>query len=429
MKLELAKGVRDFSPEEKLLRDDVVNKIITVFERYGFVPLETPMFERYDTLSAKFGAGDVSDALKETFTFQDQGKRELGLRFDLTVPLARYIATHPQIKMPFKRYQIGSVFRDGPIKLGRYREFAQCDVDIVGAKDLKAEAELMLLSIDVFKKLKLEANIVVNSRKLLEGILELFDIKPEQYKEVITILDKTNKIGMAGVEKELSAIGIDRKTTKKITDILDTRGKTESILEKLKKTVTNERGQEGIKELEELFSLLKGNPEIKLDISLARGLSYYTGIVFEGFLRNSKIKSSICGGGRYDTMIGEYTGGKREYPAIGISFGIEPIIESMKLTKPNLKKTKTKVFVIPINTYKQSLEIVQELRKEGINADIDLMGKSISKNLDYVNAQGIPAAIIIGEDELKKNLPKFKNMLTGKEEHLTLAAIKAKLME
>ncbi len=429
MPIELARGVRDFPPEEKIIRDAVIGRIKTVFEKYGYAPLETPIIERYETLSAKFGAGMESDALKETFRLKDQGGRDLALRFDLTVPLARYVAMHPTLKMPFKRYQIGNVYRDGPIKLGRYREFLQCDVDIVGCKAVTAEAELILLTLEVYRALGLEAILLVNSRKLLQGILDLFEIKPKLHNEAITILDKIDKIGMAGVETDLAELGIEKKTTKKITDLLDIRGTNKKILEQLKKKIDNEHGKEGIEELEELFSILGDQKDVKLDISLARGLSYYTGIVFEGYATKSKIKSSICGGGRYDDMIGSYAGGKKDLPAVGISFGIEPIIEALKLKGIKQLKSVAQIYVVPINTFPQCLEIVQDLRHAGLRADIDLMGKSISKNLDYANALGIPYTLIVGEEEIRQNLPKLKNMKTGKEEHMTLAAVKAKLLK
>ncbi|MBI1968963.1 ATP phosphoribosyltransferase regulatory subunit, partial [Candidatus Woesearchaeota archaeon] len=172
MELQTAKGVRDIPPEEKLLKNQVVRTIQAVFELYGFQPLETPILERYETLTAKFAAGEASDALKETFKLKDQGDRDLGLRFDLTVPLARYIAMNPMLKLPFKRYELGPVFRDGPIKLGRYREFWQCDADIIGASSLLAEAELLALVQTVFNKLQLDVVIKVNNRKILNGLLE-----------------------------------------------------------------------------------------------------------------------------------------------------------------------------------------------------------------------------------------------------------------
>ncbi|RJQ15583.1 histidine--tRNA ligase [Candidatus Woesearchaeota archaeon] len=420
--IETAKGVRDFPAEETIIRNEMMNKIITVFENYGFSPLETPTIERFSTLSAKFAAGDESDALKETFTFTDQGERKLGLRFDLTVPLSRFIAMNPTLKMPFKRYEIGKVFRDGPIKLGRYREFVQCDVDIIGCKTMRAEAELLLLALDVFKELDIDAYVEVNNRKLLSGILDTVGIT-QSHESVITILDKMSKIGLAGVESELYNLGVAKEKTKQLTDIFDMRGDRHKILDGLKKIMTTDAGKQGIAELEELFSILKDfKDNIKLNISLARGLSYYTGTVFEGFIKNNKIKSSICGGGRYDNMIGLFAGNK-EFPAVGISFGLEPITEFMKLTKLKINKTVTEIFIVPINTFQESLKIAQQLRKAGVNTEIDLLDKGVSKNLSYVNSLDIPHVLFIGEEELKKEKVKLRNMKTGKEELLTVELV------
>lgn len=420
MEVETAKGVRDFGPDEKILRNHIVKTITGVFELYGFSPLETPIIERMETLTAKFAAGEGSDAMNEIFRFSDQGQRNLGLRFDLTVPLARYIAMNPNIKMPFKRYELGRVYRDGPIKLGRYREFWQCDADIVGCKSVKAELELILMTVDIFKKLDIDAYINVNSRKLLFSILELFDLDPEKKTKAIIAIDKINKLDMAAVEKELYELGMSKNDVKKLTDIIDTRGNNLEILDKIEKIIKTDEGKEGIKELKELFSLIKNNNHIKLNLALARGLGYYTGIVFEAFLKDSKIKSSIVGGGRYDNLIGLYLGTKKEYPAVGISFGLEPIAEYFKLKKEKLDQTVTQIFVIPISQFDKALEITQKLRESGISTEIDILGKGLSKNLDYVNTKGIPFAVIIGDEEIKLNKVKLKDMTSGKEELLTV---------
>jgi len=426
MNIDTAKGVRDFPAEEKIIRNNMMKKIETVFENYGFNPLETPSFERLDVLAAKFGAGETSDAMKEIFSFQDQGKRKLGLRFDLTLPLSRFVAMNPNIKLPFKRYEIGRVFRDGPIKLGRYREFWQCDADIVGVKGTSAETELVLMALDVFKKINLDAYIEVNNRKLLNGILKTLKISADKDK-VIIILDKLSKIGLAGVEKELYELGVPKEKTKELTDIFDIRGTTSQILDKLEKRMNDSEGVEGIKELRELFNALESKKEnVKLNISLARGLSYYTGTVFEGFLKSNKIRSSICGGGRYDNMIGLFSNNK-SFPAVGISFGIEPITEFVKISKNNHKKSVTKVFVVPIKTFDKSLEIAQNLRSNGINTEIDLMDRGLSKNLSYANSFGIPFVVFVGEEELKQKKVKLRDTNTGKEELLTVDQIVKKL--
>jgi len=422
MTVEMAKGVRDFPPEDKIIRDELISSLKEVFESYGYSPLETPSIERLDTLTAKFAAGTESDAAKEIFKLTDQGNRELGLRFDLTVPFARFIALNPNLKMPFKRYEIGRVFRDGPIKLGRYREFWQCDVDIAGAPSVKAEAELILLSLDAFKKLGLDAYLEVNNRKLLFGLMDYCEIAHEKRETVIISIDKLAKYGEDIVHKELVDKFIDKHSIEKLLEVFTTRGTNEDILERLTSLIHSDIGREGLQELKELLGYLKfiEHGKIRLNIALARGLAYYTGTVFEGFLKDSKVTSSICGGGRYDNMIGMYASNNRQYPAVGISFGLEPITDALKLNNPEMKKTVTEIYIIPIQTFKESLVIATTLREAGLNVDIDLMDKGISKNLDYANTLKIPFVAFIGETELKEQKIKLKNMITGNEKLVTL---------
>ncbi len=425
MKLMTARGVQDSPPEEKIIKNKVITFLKSVFELYGFAPLETPVIERYETLAAKFAAGESSDIMKETFTLKDQGKRNLGLRFDLTVPLARYIAMNPTLKMPFKRYEIGVVFRDGPIKAGRVRQFWQCDVDTIGSKSMLADAEILAAIETGFNKLKLDTIIKVNNRKLLNGILE--QAKIEDKETAITSIDKLAKIGVKGVTEEL----LQKKFKKKqINDVFELIQENISLA-KLKKQITSEEGKEGINELEEVFSYLRtmGIKSVKFDVSLARGLAYYTGTIFEAFLKKGKITSSLAAGGRWDKMIGDFMGGNRIVPAVGGSFGIVPIIESIKEKEKLTKRTLAKVLVIPIGTQKESLQIVEQLRNENINASFDLNGRGMSKNLQYANALGIPYAIIIGDDELKKNKVLLRDMVTGDQKLLALKSAIKKLKE
>jgi histidyl-tRNA synthetase len=419
MKPQTAKGVQDTPPEEKIIKNKVVDTLKKVFQLYGFAPLETPIIERYETLAAKFAAGEASDALKETFTLKDQGKRNLGLRFDLTVPLARFIAMNPTLKMPFKRFEMGVVFRDGPIKAGRVRQFWQCDVDTIGSKSMLADAEILAAIDTGFNKLKLDTVIKVNNRKLLNGILE--QAKMEDKEIAIVAIDKLAKIGVKGVTDELLQKGFKKKQINSIFELIQ-----ENIsLSALKKKITSEEGKEGIKELEEVFSYLRimNIKSVKFDVSLARGLAYYTGTIFEAFMKKGKITSSLAAGGRWDKMIGDFIGGNRIVPAVGGSFGIVPIIESIKEKEELTKRTLAQVLVIPIGTQKESLQICEQLRNENINTDFDLNGRGMSKNLQYANVLGIPYAIIIGEDELKKNKVLLRNMITGDQKMLALKSV------
>ncbi len=422
MTIEMAKGVRDFPPEDKIIRDDMVNKLVGIFQRYGYSPLETPSIERLDTLTAKFAAGTESDAAKEIFKLTDQGNRDLGLRFDLTVPFSRFVALNPNLKMPFKKYEIGRAFRDGPIKLGRYREFWQCDVDIAGCGSVRAEAELILLALDSFKELGLDAYIEVNNRKLLYGMMDYCDIPRELRESVIVSIDKIKKQGIGAVRKELFEKGIKDTSIEKIEEIFQMEGTSQEMINNMRQLMTSEMGIEGVNELDELFSYLKfvDPGRIRLNLSLARGLAYYTGTVFEGFLKDSKMTSSICGGGRYDNMIGMYAENARDYPAVGISFGLEPITDALKLSGIEQRRSVTQLYIIPIKTFKESLVITTKLREAGLNVEIDLMEKGVSKNLDYANSLKIPFVAFIGETELKEQKIKLKNMHSGKEELLTL---------
>lgn len=421
--LQLAKGVRDIPPGEKIVKDRVISMLTNIFELYGFMPLETPILERYETLSAKFAAGEASDALKEIFKLKDQGRRTLGLRFDLTVPLARYVAMNPNLKLPFKRYALGSVFRDGPIKLGRTREFWQMDIDTVGTKSMLAEAEILAMVDSVFRKLNLNVMIKVNNRKLLNGILEQAGV--DKKEEAIIAIDKLDKIGEVGVSKELKGRGY---STKQINQVL-TLVKNDMSLKKLKTKITDPVGKEGLAELGELFSYLKSMKidSTVFDISLARGLAYYTGTVFEVFLKKGEVTSSLAGGGRYDNMIGKFLGGGREIPAVGISLGLVPIIETLKKEDNIETKSITTILVIPINVTDKALEISQKLREVGISTDFAISKKGVGKNLEYADALGIPYAVIVGENELKQNKVLLKEMSTGTEQLLTVDGVIKKL--
>lgn len=412
MKLQTARGVRDIPPEEKILKNQIVDTLKEVFELYGFAPLETPVIERYETLAAKFGAGAGSDVLKETFQLTDQGKRKLGLRFELTTSLGRFIAMNPTLKLPFKRYEVGPVFRDGPIKAGRVRQFWQCDVDTVGTDSMLADAEILALAQKAFQRLNLDVEIKVNNRKLLNGILEQLKIKDKE--EAIISIDKLDKIGEKGVIKELKEKGIE-KGVNEMLEILKVKN-----LDELGNKLDNEEAKEGLEELKLLFSYLKKLDVnvVKFDISLARGLAYYTGTVFEAFAKNGAVTSSLAGGGRWDKMIGKFLGGEREIPAVGIAFGIVPIMETLKGEVE--KKTTAQLYVVPIKTTEKSLKIVEELREAGIKADFDLNQRGLSKNLQYANSLGIPYAVIIGENELKEKKVLLRDMKTGDQQLLAL---------
>ena len=423
--LQNAKGVRDFPPEEKIIRDGILNTIKDVFELYGYNPIELPVLERYETLAAKYAAGEESDALKEIFVAHDNGGRKLGLRFDLTVPFSRFIGMNPGLKMPFKKYVMGPVFRDGPLKKGRYREFIQFDPDIVGCKGVIADAEILSISEEVMRRLGFSCEIEVNDRKILTGVMEDLRISEVRQFSVIVSVDKLKKVGEEGVEAELSANKIDKKTIGLLFKYLKTYGTFDETINNLKKLMKSRTGIEGIREIEDIFEYAKdfGLKDIRFIPSLARGLAYYTGPIYEIYLKGSGITSSVAGGGRYDELIGKFLGGEKEVPATGISFGVEVLAEAVKEKQKLDRKSLVRVFVIPIKTLKRSIAIAQELRKAGIRTDMDLMERGISRNLEYADSYGIPFAIFIGERELTAGKVKLRDMQSGSEEMLSVKEV------
>ena len=411
--VERAKGPREVNPEDKLLMNHVVDNLRRIFELYGFLPLETPTLQKFDVLASKYAGG--AEILKETFKLNDQGKREIALRYDLTVPLALYIALNPNIKLPFKRYEVGKVFRDGPISSERFREFWQCDVDIIGSSSMLAEAELINLAFKAFKEFDLDVEIKINNREILDAIMKYAGIDSSKIETIILTIDKLDKIHEEGVKKELKEKNLDEDQIERIFNIISIKGSNKDKIIRLKDLIED---NEGIKEIEELIQYC---PNVFLDLSLARGLAYYTGTIFEIFSKSGK--SAICSGGRYDNMIGNFLGNKQKYPAVGISFGLDRIALLLKKEK----KTTVKVYIIPIKTTEQSFKLLNNIRDDGINADIDIMGRNISKNLDYANVLSIPYVIFIGDDEIKLQKYKLRDMKTGKEELLNYQQLINKL--
>lgn len=430
-KLQLPRGMRDYPPEEKLLREELVSLLKETFERYGFNPIETPLVERWEILAAKYGGGE--EILKETFRLRDQGGRELGLRYELTTSLARFIGMNPTIKRPFKAYQLGPVFRDGPIKRGRLRQFWQCDVDTIGTKSLLAEAELLSLALDFFSQLGLEVEIRVNSRKLLRDLIEpeaqLLAARGLDPVSIILSLDKLERAGPEGVAAELREKGLKEEEIARLLGLAEVRGTNEERLAALRSRVKSA----GLDELEELFRYLD-RPErerVVFTPSLARGLAYYTGTVFEVYLKGGGFTSSLAAGGRYDELIGQFLGTGEEIPAVGLSFGLEPIAEVYRYRerKGTGRRSVAQVYVVPIGTgmILEGWRTLQRLRRAGIKADMDLLGRGVSANLEYANAYGIPYALLLGEDELSQGKVKLHDMASGEEELLSLEEAIAKV--
>ena len=418
--ITLPKGTRDFFGEEKSIRDYLFSILKKNFEIFGFNALDTPAIERYDVLASKYAGG--SEILKETFKLKDQGDRDLALRYDLTVPLARFISMNRQLKLPFKRYQIGNVWRDGPIKLGRYREFIQCDVDTIGSKSIIADAEILSLANKIFNELNLKYKLLINNRKLLDDVLIKAGVKLGDLTKTILILDKIDKFQSEIIKGELRAF-TDPKTIENIFSYIKLN--FSELKEEFKDT-------EGYKELEQAFEYLKkfNVRNFEFSLRLARGLNYYTGTVFEAFLVDSEIKSSIAGGGRYDRMINDFTQDKeKKFYAVGISFGLDVLSEAIKLRKEKFNNNLKTVFIISINKEKEALELTNFLRENKIRTEIDLMSRNVSKNLEYVNSLGFEYVIFIGDDEVKSNKFKLRDMKSGKEELLNKNELILRLSE
>ena len=412
MEMKNARGTRDVSGEDAILRKSVVDTLKGVFELYGYNPLETPLLERYETLSSKYAGGE--EILKEVFKLRDQGNRELALRYDLTVPLARFVASNPNLKMPFKRYAIGSVFRDGPLKTGRYREFTQCDVDVVGSYGMDADAEMIRIALAAFEKLSMDVVVKVNNRKILDALLEKAGVKNEDVETVILSIDKLEKLGKEAVEKELAEKGVAAAVIVKLMQYLSMEGTNKQKIVKLREIAAGS----GLDEIEGVLKFA-GNRDVVLDVSLARGLAYYTGTVFEVFLRESEISSSVAAGGRYDKMIGRFSQ-QREYPAVGISFGVDVISDAIKLeSDKQAEKSVVKAFVISVGEDKKALEVLEELRRAGINSDADYSGK-VGKAIGYANAYGMPFVVFVGKKEVKAGRVKIRNMTSGEEKLLSM---------
>lgn len=430
VELSILKGTKDRLPEEQILREKIVDVLKRAFKLFGFQPATTPILEPFDVLASKYAGG--AEILKETYKLTDQGGRSLGLRYDLSIPLSRLVGMNPNVGRPFKRYEIGNCFRDGPIKKGRYREFVQCDADTVGVSSMLADAECLALAHSIFSELELDVYLGVNNRKLLSGILIAAGVPENLISTTILSIDKMKKIGIKKIKKELETKGVSNDLTEEIFSFFEYEGPFITILEQLESRIENAIGKEGIKELKELYRFLELfgiEKDVKLLHSLARGLEIYTGTVFEAFLKDvSILDSSLCGGGRYDKIIGAFLGVEDIIPAVGISFGLDTIFDALSASD-SPKYTSTQVYLIPIKTLDWTIKLATQLRQNYIYTEVDLMEKRLSKNLDYANRRKIPYVIIIGKRDLANDCVTLRSMKDGNEEQLSSDKIITRLNE
>ncbi|MEH7347126.1 histidine--tRNA ligase [Bacillus sp. JJ1532] len=416
MDYQNVKGTQDYLPNDEVVRRNIRRTLEDVFIQYGCKPLETPILNYTELLASKYGGG--AEILEEMYTLTDRGERDLALRYDLTIPFAKVVAMNPTLRMPFKRYEIGKVFRDGPIKAGRFREFTQCDVDIVGVESQIAEAELMVMALDVFRKLGLKVMIQYNNRKLLTGMLEVFNTDEDKINKVVLILDKLEKVGLETVTSELTEQGLSPSTVQSIKQFLnDKNNKSYSYFEPFtKQNKQVEEGLEELKELESYLAFLGVNGKCVFNPFLARGLKIYTGTIYEVFLTDKTIKSSIGSGGRYDNAIGGLIGTNEKFSTVGISFGLDVIYTAIQLSKDStLEESNVDFYIIPMNTQKESLLAASYLREKGYTVELEMGNKKLGKALDKANKEKVRNVIIIGEEEVKNNQFKIKDMLTGEE--------------
>ncbi len=406
VEIKNVKGTFDYLPKEQKMRDYVTRTLSDVFEMFGYLPVVTPTLCYYDVLASKYGGG--AEILKEVYKLSDQGKRDLALRYDLTVPFAKLIALTKDLSMPFKRYEIGKVFRDGPVKIGRNREFIQCDVDVVGIKDVLVDAELISLYVFAFDSFGIDYVVDYNNRKLMTGILEECGVCHEKMTEVITIIDKFKKLTKEDIQKEFQNVGMSHEQIESLYEYFNLG--FDGILERFRNT-SNEMVQMGIQELQEVQNYLKAlgiQEHTNIDLTLARGLNIYTGTVFEVFAKNSKVTSAIGGGGRYDNIITNFVDDGNEYPAIGCSFGLDAIVEVLKEQDENRFRNNLDLFIVPLNTKKESLKLANELRKFGVKVDIQYNARKLNKILNSVDRAGIPYVIVLGEDEVQNKRIQLK---------------------
>ena len=432
-KPSIPKGTRDFSPLEMARRNYIFNTIQSVFSLYGFQQIETPAMENIGTLMGKYGEeGD-----KLLFRIQNSGEKaasapEKGLRYDLTVPFARYVVQHREnIQFPFKRYQIQPVWRADRPQKGRYREFYQCDVDVIGTNSLVCELELIQIVEEVYRRLGINVCLHINNRKVLAGIAEIIG-QPEKIIDITVAIDKLDKIGIDNVNKELVEKGLPQEAIEALQPILHLSGTTADKLVALRTILaSSEIGTQGVDELDQLFALIQGAEvklNIELDLCLARGLNYYTGAIFEVKALDVQM-GSITGGGRYDNLTGIF--GMPNVSGVGISFGadrIYDVLTELNLYPASLQSSTQLLFA----TFGQeeltyALSWAKALREQKIAVEVYPEPTKMKKQMGYADTKQIPFVAIVGGDEMAQNKVMLKNMLSGEQKLVSIEEIVAEV--
>ena len=416
-------GFMELLPNEQILFNEMKETIKNSYEQFGFLPLDTPAIELSEVLLAKAGG----ETEKQIYRF-DKGDTNLSLRFDLTVPLAKYVSMHyGELSFPFRRYQIGKVYRGERPQKGRFREFYQCDIDIIGDNELNIlhDAEMPMIIYNTFKKLGFDDfTIRINNRKILNGFFASLNLQDPA--EVLRIIDKLDKIGIDEIKNCLSEIGISSDSIIKIVDFISISGYSDEKLASLKNlNIENDIFIKGIEELEAVINGIRlfGIPEnnFSVDLTIARGLDYYTGTVYETFLNDYRQLGSVCSGGRYDNLAEFYT--DKKLPGVGISIGLTRLF--YKLNELNAIKVSrnsiAKVLVVSASSdITPCLPIATAFRLANINTELFLTDKKIKAKFKYADKLGIPFVVVIGEDEIANNTVSLKNMKTGEQSQLTI---------
>ena len=421
-------GFMELLPNEQVLFNQMQDKIRNSYEKFGFLPIDTPVIESSEVLLAKAGG----ETEKQLYTFT-KGDNNLTLRFDLTVPLAKYVAEYyNQITFPFRRYQIGKVYRGERAQRGRFREFYQCDIDIIGDGELNIinDAEIPAIMYETFNSLGLENfSIHINNRKILNGLFEAVNVK-EKSVDVMRTLDKIEKIGKETVVAIFKDdYNIPEESINAIVKFIEISGTTDEKIEKLQKLgIENELYLKGVEELKEVVKYIRlfNIPEdaFEIDLSIARGLDYYTGTVYETFLNDYKSIGSICSGGRYNDLAGYYI--DKQLPGVGMSIGLTRlffILNDIGLIKTDKKSISDVLVVSMVEDLSKSIEVANELRNAGINTEIYFDDKKIKAKFKYADKLNIPYVIVIGEDEIKSGKYTLKNMQEGTQEQMTIEEI------
>ena len=422
-KIQNLKGTVDYLNNEQIARNKIIDILKNIFESYGYMPIDTPILNKFDLLSYKYAK--EKEILTETYRLKDQGNRDLGLRYDLTIPFCKVIALNKNLKMPFKRYEIGKVFRNGPVKTGRMREFYQCDVDCVGIDNRYIEIEQMIMALKVFEKLNIDIVIKWNNRKLMSGLIIECGIEEEKIDKVISIIDHMEKISKNEMIDEFNKIGIPTFKSKELLSIFE---KNINEYNNIYKNTNNNYIKEGLFEINETISLINKfdlNEHTLFSPTLARGLSIYTGLVFEFFDKEKRLTCSLGGGGRYNKIITDFINDGNKYPACGLSFGLEPIYTILK--EKILSNNIIKCLIIPMDTMDNSLLLATTLRDHKINVIVDMKNKKIKKSFAFADKEKIKYVIFVGTDEINLNKYTLKNMETGKQEILDINQIIEKL--